>query len=89
MQTGDCKEVQKTKPVVSLRVQVPNNHILTQNLYYDYYYPDPKYLIIWYMDPLGLALGPCQAVLTIDYHIAESFLSPGMVGEHQDLQSLN
>ena len=38
---------------VTLRVQVPNNHILTQNLYYKYYYPKPKYLIIGYMDPLG------------------------------------
>ena len=38
----------------SLRVQVPNNHILTQNLYYKYYYPKPKYLTIGYMDPLGL-----------------------------------
>ena len=37
----------------TLRVQVPNNHILTQNLYYNYYYPNPKYLIIGYMDPLG------------------------------------
>ena len=37
----------------TLRVQVPNNHILTQNLYYSYYYPNPKYLIIEYMDPLG------------------------------------
>ena len=36
-----------------LRVQVPNNHILTQNLYYNYYYPNPKYPIIGYMDPLG------------------------------------
>ena len=35
------------------RVQVPNNHILAQNLYYNYYYPKPKYLIIGYMDPLG------------------------------------
>ena len=34
-----------------LRVQVPNNQILTQNLYYNYYYPRPKYLIIGYMDP--------------------------------------
>ena len=34
----------------SLRVTVPNNHILTQNLYYNYYYPNPKYLIIGYMD---------------------------------------
>ena len=38
---------------LALRVQVPNNHILTQNLYYHYYYPNPKYLIIGYMDPLG------------------------------------
>ena len=37
----------------ALRVQVPNNHIPTQNLYYNYYYPNPKYLIIGYMDPLG------------------------------------
>ena len=37
----------------TLRVLVPNNHILTQNLYYNYYYPNPKYLIIGYMDPLG------------------------------------
>ena len=37
----------------TLRVQVPNNHILTLNLYYNYYYPNPKYLIIGYMDPLG------------------------------------
>ena len=41
---------------VSLRVQVPNNHILTQNLYYNYYYPNPKYLIIGYMDPLGMII---------------------------------
>ena len=38
---------------VPLRVQVPNNHILTQNLYYNYYYPKPKYLSIEYLDPLG------------------------------------
>ena len=38
---------------LTLRVQVPNNHILTQNLYYNYYYPNPKYLIIGYMDTLG------------------------------------
>ena len=28
-------------------------HILTQNLYYNYCYPNPKYLIIVYIDPLG------------------------------------
>ena len=36
-----------------LRVQVRNNHILTRNEYYNYYYPKPKYLMIEYMDPLG------------------------------------
>ena len=35
----------------ALRVQVPNNHILTQNLYYNYYYQYDKYLTIGYMDP--------------------------------------
>ena len=35
----------------SLRVQVPNNHILTQNLYYNYYCPVPKYRIIGCWDP--------------------------------------
>ena len=39
---------------LTLRVQVPNNHILTKNLYYNYYYPKPKYLIIGYLDPLGI-----------------------------------
>ena len=37
----------------SLRVQVPNDPILTQNLHYNYYYPNPEHLIIGYMDPLG------------------------------------
>ena len=41
---------------ISLRVQVPNNHILAQNLYYNYYYPNSKYVIIGCMDPLDLAL---------------------------------
>ena len=38
----------------SLKVQIPNNHILTQNQYYNYYYPNTKYPIIGYLDPLGL-----------------------------------
>ena len=38
---------------ITLRVQVPNNHVLTQNQYYNPYYPNPKYLIVGYMDPLG------------------------------------
>ena len=36
---------------ISLRAQAPKNHILTQNLYRNYYCPKPKYLIIGYMDP--------------------------------------
>ena len=40
---------------VSLRVQVPNNHLLTQNLYYNHYYPKTKYLIVGYLDPVGLS----------------------------------
>ena len=35
----------------SLRVQVPNNHIRTQNMYYNDYYPKPKYLIMEYLIP--------------------------------------
>ena len=35
----------------SPRVQVPNDHIRTQNQYYDYYFPKPKYLVIGYNDP--------------------------------------
>ena len=38
---------------LSLRVQVPNNHTLAQNLYYDFYYAKHKYLIIGYLDRLG------------------------------------
>ena len=37
----------------TLRVQVPNDHVLAQNLYYNYYCPKLKYLIIGYMDPVG------------------------------------
>ena len=36
---------------MTLRVQVPNNHILAQNMHYKYYCPNPKYLIIGSMDP--------------------------------------
>ena len=36
-----------------LGVQVPNNHILCQNLYQNHYYSNPKSLIIRYMDPPG------------------------------------
>ena len=43
-------------PTVTLRVQVPSNHILTQNLYYNYHYPKPKYPIIVYLDPLGYCI---------------------------------
>ena len=45
------------KDIGTLRVQVPNNHILTETLSDKYYYPNPKYLIIGYMDPLGNYVG--------------------------------
>ena len=35
----------------TLRVQVVNNHIRTQNLSYNYYCPNTKYLTIGYLDP--------------------------------------
>ena len=38
----------------ALRVQVPNNHILAQNLYYNYYYPKtqvPNLLGTWTLNP--------------------------------------
>ena len=38
-------------PGSTLRVQVPNNHILPQNLYLSYFCPNPKYLNIGYLDP--------------------------------------
>ena len=45
--------VVEVEEVVALRVQVPNNHIFTRKMYYNYYYSNPKYRIIGYMDPLG------------------------------------
>ena len=32
-------------------LKVSSTHILTANLYYNYYYQNPKYLIIGYVDP--------------------------------------
>ena len=50
---GHCNSHTRYPNNLTLRVQVPNNHICTQNLYYNSYYVKPKYLIIGYMDPLG------------------------------------
>ena len=44
-----------------LMVQVPNSHILPQNLPWNSYYPSPKYPILWHLDlkgPKYWALGP-------------------------------
>ena len=42
---------------ITLRAQVPNNHILIQNLYYHDFYPNPKYLIsCWALEPLAYIL---------------------------------
>ena len=77
----------KKMETTSLRVQVPNNHILTPNLYYSYYYPKPKYLIIGYLDPLGLIIigyilsflifpltwcSPCNAPGTLDLTLQDT-----------------
>ena len=43
-----CDRLYRERPL-TLRVQVPNNHIPTQNLYYKYYYLKPKYQIIGYI----------------------------------------
>ena len=48
-----CVDLFGSNRIVTLRVQVPNNRILNQNLYCNYYSPNPKYLVIGYMDPLG------------------------------------
>ena len=48
---------------MTLRVQVPNKQILTQNLYSNSYYPNPKYLVIGYTDPLGDASFQKKTVL--------------------------
>ena len=53
MEPPNCPTMASALKLHTLRVQVPNNHVLTQNLYYNSYYPKPKYLIIGYLDPLG------------------------------------
>ena len=55
----------------TLRVQVPNNHILPQNLYHNPYHPNPKYLIIGYMDPVGY--NHCCDVMSFPGGSAHSF----------------
>ena len=57
---------------LSLRVQVPNNHILTQNLYQNHYYPNPKYQIIGHMDPLGLIIA--SSLWSLGPHFLEQHL---------------
>ena len=61
----------------TLRVQVPNNHILTQNLYYNYYYPKPKYLIIGYLDPLGKNPGRVSGVCLLTFRTWHAAYPPG------------
>ena len=40
---------------VGSRLAGTNTQILTQSLYFNYYHLNPKYLIIGYMDTLGLS----------------------------------
>ena len=58
---------------LTLGVQVSNNHMLTQNLYYSSYYPTPKYLIIGYLDPLGEGGG---SVIVVAMVVVVSSFSP-------------
>ena len=53
LETKNLRLMQKLAAALGSRsgTAPSNNHILTQNLYYTYYYPKPKYLIIGYMDP--------------------------------------
>ena len=53
LRSKNCRAEVKYEHYVTLRDQVPNNHILPQNLYYDSHCPNPKYLTIGYLDPLG------------------------------------
>ena len=47
-------------PIITLRVQVPNNHIFSHNIELLNYYPKPKYLIIGSFGPLGLGQEPLE-----------------------------
>ena len=53
---------------VSLRVEVPNNQIITQNLYYNPSYPKPKRLIIGYLDPLSFVSCASSGALAATQH---------------------
>ena len=57
---------------LSLMVQVPNYHILTQDWYYNYYYPKPKYPIFRYLDPLGM----CEVEFALAFGAAQCALCP-------------
>ena len=49
------KHCERSRVEITRMIQVPKNHILTQNLYYKYCSLKLKYLIIGYLDPLGEA----------------------------------
>ena len=53
LKISNARKVEKFMVEVALRIQVPDNHLHTPNLYYNYHYPKPKYLIIGYVDTLG------------------------------------
>ena len=79
----------------TLRVQVPNKHMRTPNLYHNDYYPIPKYLSIGYLDPEGYFLrsrkGWGMRIFDIGFCGARLFLQslcPGCV-EGRHLHSWN
>ena len=58
-QMGGCQNYDPFLGTLNIRCRISQKgtiiltitHILTQNLYHNYYYPKPKYLIVGYMDP--------------------------------------
>ena len=48
---GKCGRMSNPTCNDTLSVQVRDNRISTESLYYNYYYPNPRYLITGYLDP--------------------------------------
>ena len=58
------------------RVQVPNNHILTQHLYYSYYCPNPRYVLnYWVHGPSGKTLTRVGLVRGVSVPTGNCYLS--------------
>ena len=58
MQTGSFPNVRVAQHT-TLRVQVPSNHILTQNMYYNYTITQTQVPNYWVLGPSGQHSGGC------------------------------